>query len=412
MKRWQDPKIETRADAPRPYYYIRPYVPQAGSAGLQRIQKRIALGYCDETTMRQAHARKQEIMAPINQGKFILQAQIRFAELVEKYREARLPKLGAATQRKYEAHLDNHILPVFGRAELADIDRQSIEAWLNREAGPHSHARLGGGSPREARALNHETGSTPAGEHQKYGGLGWWALHDLRNIMSAIFTAATDWALWSGPNPCAGIKLGAKVERREKRIPNAADLQRFIAALPETVILPAESARLVVLTAVVAGLRVSEVLGLQPGDIDERKGTLQVNRRWHRGAVGPTKSTASKRVRQVGDLAGELAKLGRGRTYIFERGMTPPDDRDLQQHVFRPAAEAVGIYAPGFGMHTFRRLNISWRQEAGATPFEAMKAAGHSKPEMTWQYTVTDAGREREHVETILSRVLTAGGVM
>jgi hypothetical protein len=24
MKRWQDPPIETRADAPRPYYFIRP----------------------------------------------------------------------------------------------------------------------------------------------------------------------------------------------------------------------------------------------------------------------------------------------------------------------------------------------------------------------------------------------------
>ena len=197
MKRWQDPKIETRADAPRPYYYIRPYVPQAGSAGLQRIQKRIALGYCDETTMRQAHARKQEIMAPINQGKFILQAQIRFAELVEKYREARLPKLGAATQRKYEAHLDNHILPVFGRAELADIDRQSIEAWLNREAGPHSHGVVrDAGTPksgtRDTHGLVATSGSAPRDGRREdlparttYSGLGWWSLWSLRGIMSA-----------------------------------------------------------------------------------------------------------------------------------------------------------------------------------------------------------------------------------
>ena len=56
-------------------------------------------------------------------------------------------------------------------------------------------------------------------------------------------------------------------------------------------------------------------------------------------------------------------------------------------------------------------LTEQGRREAWAAG-EAMKAAGHSKPEMTWQYTVTDAGREREHVETILSRVLTAGGVM
>jgi hypothetical protein len=76
--------------------------------------------------------------------------------------------------------------------------------------------------------------------------------------------------------------------------------------------------------------------------------------------------------------------------------------------VFRRAAEAVGIYFEGFGMHTFRRLNITWRQEAGATPFEAMRAAGHSKPETTWLYTITDSEREKQHVETILARIMGA----
>jgi hypothetical protein len=120
-------------------------------------------------------------------------------------------------------------------------------------------------------------------------------------------------------------------------------------------------------------------------------------------------------VRQIGPLAALLFELGRDKVYIFEREpATPPDDRDLQQHVFRPAAETVGIYFEGFGMHTFRRLNITWRQEEGATPFEAMKAAGHAKPETTWLYTITDAERERKHVEGILARVMPAGkgGVM
>lgn len=387
MKRWQDPPIETRSDAPRPYYFIRPYVPRPGSAGLTRVRKRIALGFCDEISMRKAQARKQEIMAPINQGKFLLQAQIRFSELVEKYREARLPTLGNSTRTKYETHIHNHVLPVFGKAELADIDRQSIEAWLNREAGPHTH-----------------------GDHQ-YNGLGWWARSDLKNIMSAIFTAATDWGLWQGENPCARVKLGQKVERRAKRIPSASDCQKFLAALPDTAVLPVETAKLVVLTAIASGLRISEILGLEPADIDPAAETLQVARGWVRGEFGPTKSAASKRVREIGPLAQLLAELGRGKHYIFERepGL-PPDDRDLQQHVFRPAAEAIGIYFEGFGMHTFRRLNISWRQEAGATPFEAQKAAGHASPLTTWNYTITDRERERGHVETILARVMPAGG--
>jgi hypothetical protein len=56
-------------------------------------------------------------------------------------------------------------------------------------------------------------------------------------------------------------------------------------------------------------------------------------------------------------------------------------------------------------MHVFRRLNITWRQEAGATPFEAQKAAGHAKPDTTWLYTITDEERERAHVEQIWNRI-------
>jgi integrase len=132
-------------------------------------------------------------------------------------------------------------------------------------------------------------------------------------------------------------------------------------------------------TAVIAGGRVSEVLGLQLRDVHVETQTVEICRRWHRGDVDFPKSENSKRIRQVGSLVADLAQLGSGRpadAFLFgrENGL-PPDDRDLQQHVFRPAAEAVGIYNEGFGMHTFRRLNISWRQEVGATPFEAMKAA-------------------------------------
>jgi integrase len=415
MIRFQDPKIVVRKGK-RDYYVIRPYVARPGSAGLQRKQKPIRLGYVDEKlSARKLQERKQEVMAPINRGTLILQAQIPFAELVEKYRDARLPKLSAAARERYESHLANHILPVFGKAKLADIDRQSIEAWLIREGQPHTHrqARDGRGvKPRRDTPVTAGSNPAPWPEEVEYAGLGWWSLWSLRGVMSAIFSAAEEWGLWHGKNPCSRIKLGQKTEKREKRIPNAADLQKFLAALPNTKYLGVDSARLVVLTAVAAGLRVSEVLGLQVTDVDTSAGTLKVERTWRRGEVGPLKSAASRRIRQVGALARQLVELGRGHKFIFEQKPgSPPDDRDLQRYVIRPAAEAVGIYAEGFGMHAFRRLNISWRQEAGATPFEAMKAAGHSKPDVTWLYTITDAEREKAHVDAILERVLPAGGV-
>jgi len=56
-------------------------------------------------------------------------------------------------------------------------------------------------------------------------------------------------------------------------------------------------------------------------------------------------------------------------------------------------------------MHVFRRLNVTWRQQAGATPVEAQKAAGHASLDMTMLYTQTEEEREREHVEKIMERL-------
>jgi integrase len=304
--------------------------------------------------------------------------------------------LGAATQAKYRAHLQNHVLPAFGDLLLCEITRPAIEAWLNKKAEPQTVTVCRNGIET---TLERE-------------GLGWWALLDLRNLLSAIFSRAIEWGLWDEGNPCEGIAIGRKKTKRARRIPVAEDLTSFLGAIQDTAIIRADGARLIVLVAVVAGLRVSEVLGLQVGDIDARAETLHVERRQHRGDVDEPKSESARRVRQVGALARELLVYAAGRRpedFIFERkDGRLLDDRDLQQHIFRPAAEAVGIYHPGFGMHTFRRLNVTWRQQEGATPIEAQKAAGHASLDMTYLYTQTDEAREREHVGRILDRLKPA----
>jgi integrase len=388
-QRYQDPKVQTRSDVSRPFYFIRPFVPRFTSTGLERKQKSIPLGFCDEISVREAKARKQQVMATVNAGKFVIQSQIPFTEIIQKFLDARVPQLGAATQAKYRTHVENHILPAFGGLRMCDIDRPTVEAWLNDKAKPRT-VKL------RNRTIDRD-------------GLGWWARQDLRNILSAIFTYAEECRLWQGENPCSGIDIGQKRFKRLKKIPKAEDLGRFLAALPDTAICSAEAARLMVLSAVVAGLRVSEVLALKPESIDAEGQTLDVQQRWHRGDEAEPKSENSRRRRQIGGLAAELLRFALGKApgdFIFGcKDGNPPDDRDLQQHVFRPAAQTAGIYFEGFGMHTFRRLNVTWRQEAGATPIEAQKAAGHGSLDMTFLYTITDEQRERAHVDQIWNRL-------
>jgi integrase len=315
--------------------------------------------------------------------------------LARKFEDARIPQLGAATQAKYRAHLQNHVLPTFGDMLLCEITRPTIEAWLNKKAEPQT-------------VTVKCRGAEVAVERE---GLGWWARMDLRNLLSAIFTKASEWNLWDGRNPCEGVSVGKKKVKRAKRIPGPEGLTKFLESIPDTAIIGAEGARLIVVTAVVAGLRVSEVLGMQVGDIDARAATLHVERRQHRGDIDDPKSESARRVRQIGSFALELLRYAAGAgpgDFIFQRkDGRLLDDRDLQQHVFRPAAEAAGIYFEGFGMHTFRRLNVTWRQEVGATPLEAQKAAGHASLDMTFLYTQTDEARERDHVARILDRLKT-----
>jgi integrase len=251
-----------------------------------------------------------------------------------------------------------------------------------------------------------------AEEERKWAPLSWWTRKDLLYILSGVFERAIEWKLWDGRNPCDGVKLGPKKTKRVKRIPTKQDLDSFLAAIPETRIITAEGARYIVLTAVIVGLRISEVLGLRLGDIDGGERNLRVERRWRRGDEADPKSEASRRKREIVSFAEEILRYAKARgtkpdDYIFRRKDGDPlDDRDLQQHVFRPAAEAVGIYHEGFGMHVFRALNVTWRQTiGGAAPVEAQKAAGHASLDMTMLYTQTDGDREREQVGKILEHL-------
>ena len=77
------------------------------------------------------------------------------------------------------------------------------------------------------------------------------------------------------------------------------------------------------------------------------------------------------------------------------------------------AAQAEGCDFTGLGPHSFRRANITWRQEVGGSAIEASKIAGHSDLEMTGEYTFVTAERQNEltrRIQRRLSIVATASG--
>jgi integrase len=371
MRKYQNGKLETRIVGGRKQYFIRftKAVPSLKEkTGFRKIRDRHVIGWADQMPRKEAVQERARFLDGINSGRTRFSSYINFAALVDQYREARLAQLKASTRADYESQLSNHILPAFGEMRLAEIDRPKIEAWLASKKD-----------------------------------MAWWSRRGMKKVLSAVFTAAKEWGILAGDNPTNGIRLGGKHEKREKRLLTAEQLQLILAGV-------STDTRLMILTAVVTGLRISEVLGLQWNDIDVPAATLTVQRRWYRGDLDEPKTEASKRTRQIGPLALELCRRVHGSSpfiFVGDDGQTPPDERDILRWEIRPLLKRLGIYYEGFGWHALKRANVSWRQSlGGATPLEAMKAAGHTKVDTTMLYTLTDAERECEQVAKLYSAVM------
>ncbi len=85
----------------------------------------------------------------------------------------------------------------------------------------------------------------------------------------------------------------------------------------------------------------------------------------------------------------------------------PMWDSTLRVELHRAAA-AEGCDFPGLGPHTFRRANITWRQEVGASSIEASTIAGHSSVRMTEEYTVVQLKRQEDLTRRIQDKLAKA----
>jgi integrase len=64
---------------------------------------------------------------------------------------------------------------------------------------------------------------------------------------------------------------------------------------------------------------------------------------------------------------------------------------------------------PGLGPHSFRRANITWRQEVGGSSIETSKIAGHSTVRMTEEYTKIQLTRQEDLTRRIQERLASVG---
>ncbi len=302
-------------------------------------------------------------------------AQLWRTEYVEKVAAGR-PLIATPTRAKYIRALENHILPKWKDAKIADLKARHVLAWLQEESNS------------------------------------WHMMADLRGVMSGIITKAIEWEVFpeTFANPIHRVRLPKKWEVREKRILTEEQTAVVLARVNEAGNL------LICETCLDAGTRISEVTGLMIKHVDLEKGTIQIAQRNWRGDIDVPKTEKSKRTLALGGLVGRyrdwIAKLpNKGpEAFVFPNEADhsqPRWDSGVRQALKR-AAKAEGLDFPGFGPHSLRRANITWRQEVGGSSIEASRIAGHANTRITEEYTIVQLRRQEELTRRIQDKRVKA----
>jgi integrase len=284
---------------------------------------------------------------------------------------ARQDQIARPTREKEAFYLQRYIVPKWGQLRLNQVQPKAVEDWL----------------------------------HTAFDS--WWTRHGVRAIMNRLYAYAEGHGLWDEGkrSPVSKAKLGKKRHKRERRILSFEETARVLARLEEPNLLIIE-------TCIATGARISEVLAIQWKHVNLVVGAIKIDQRvWHQ-EVGRPKSEDSNRVLGIGDL------VDRYRTKAADDGATPEafvfqqkraPGRPLWDSGVRDAlhqaAEGEGCDFEGLGPHSFRRANITWRQQVGGSAIEASKIAGHSDLEMTGEYTFVTPERQNELTRLIQAKI-------
>ena len=300
-----------------------------------------------------------------------------FGEVAKMYEEGYLGRenqIAEPTRVKEKFYLTKYIIPRWGEFRLNQIQPRAVEDWL------------------------HTTFDS------------WWATHGVRAIMSRIYHYAEGHGLWEEGrrNPPSKAKLGKKRYKNERRILSFEETARVLARLEEP-------NKLIIETCIATGARISEVLGLKWMNVNLEAETIKIEHRvWHQ-EVGRPKSENSRRVLGLGDLARRFREKAtkdsaKPEEWVFcqKRAPEKPLWDSGVRDALHQAAEAEGCDFPGLGPHSFRRANISWRQQVGGSAIEASKIAGHSDLEMTSEYTFVAPERQNELTRRIQEKLADA----
>lgn len=361
-RRYQKPDVYRSESRKNPRWYFDAYIDAIGNNGqIKRPEKRFWIGECSVFGKREAEKIRDQILAEvINKPAFAIQSQIPFGRVLDEFIEVVSPQVRDQTARHYASGIECHIRPAFGHLRMCDMTNQACQRWLNSLAKEHA------GPERKKNGVI--TTTTP--------GIGRSSRKQMLILFRHVWARATDWNYTRELCPLRRASLGPIEARRQKTLPTVDQFRAMVQILREPY-------RSMLLVATFTGMRISEILGLQRGDIVDGFATIRRSRD-QRNLINEVKSEASWRVLPVAHLSGALSVRGAATDFIFDRTY------HAAQENLRKAAKVVGIEYEGFGWHTFRRASVTWGKRAGASQADSKAQHGHSDDATNDLYYVQD----------------------
>ncbi|MBI4459571.1 MAG: tyrosine-type recombinase/integrase [Acidobacteria bacterium] len=384
--RVQHPKVHERKDRRGAYWFFRAWVdePQPGGT-VKTVRKFFTIGPSKgerAITKKEAEIERDKILLKLNTPtvrEALAKGPALLSEVARMYKESylsRVDQISKPTRAKEESHLDLYIIPKWGAYRLNEITPKEVEDWLYE-------------------ALD-----------------SWWMRHAVRFVMGRLYRKAEEWGLWEEGkrSPIDKVKIGKKWYKRPRRILTMEQTARVLGRLQDPILLVME-------TCIATGARISEILGLQWKHVDLNAGTIRIEQRlWHLD-IGEPKTETSKRTLALGTLVERFKQRAADQVptpeaWVFGQkwdASKPLWDSSVRV-ALHEAAQAEGCDFEGLGPHSFRRANITWRQQVGASAIEASRIAGHADVDMTADYTFVDIERQQELTRAIQERLAKASG--
>ncbi len=311
---------------------------------LGRVHRSEVIGLMRHVPNRkQALALLEERLRSINQGTYKPRSVLTFREFaLEKWEPAILPTLQHSTQRDYRSLLRRHLLPAFGDKRLCDLQRADVQLFLT------------------------EKGKQLATK----------SVHHLRVLLSRILGLAVDWG-FVPENIARGTKLPKKALVSERPFLTVAQTRQLLAGLGG---LP----HLLVLVAVLTGLRRGELFGLRWKYVDLDRRLIHVRESLYEGRFGLPKTKSSVRdVPMSGTLHSALTEHREAASHeepddlVFcDEGGQPLKPQKILEEVIYPVCDRLEL--PRIGWHAFRHTNATLLGDQGESIKTTQALLGHS----------------------------------